>query len=156
MSHRQTIKFCFVSHCRTGGNQGILHRLLKKVPLYACFSGEKRGVDRHQVYVWVYSATHPAETDICLASRCDTPRRNGYVFGFIVRHTPAFGHPSPRGVPHSGGVCRTIKHRQSRVCRTIKHRQSRVCRIVRYPYSQAVSHCQISHPLNPVNPWLIV
>ena len=38
----------------------------------ACFSGEKRGVDRHQVYVWVYSATHPAETDICLASRCDT------------------------------------------------------------------------------------
>ncbi len=33
---------------------------------------------------------------ICLASRCDTPRRNGYVFGFIVRHTPAFGHPSPR------------------------------------------------------------
>ncbi len=40
----------------------------------ARFSGEKRGVDRHQVYVWVHSATHPAETDLCLGSRCDTPR----------------------------------------------------------------------------------
>ena len=35
----KTIELCLVSHCRTGGSQGIPHRLLKKVPLYACFLG---------------------------------------------------------------------------------------------------------------------
>ena len=39
VSHRQTIKFCLVSYRRTGKNQGIPHRLLKNVPLYACFLG---------------------------------------------------------------------------------------------------------------------
>ncbi|MCR4932409.1 MAG: hypothetical protein K5918_08270 [Bacteroidales bacterium] len=64
--------------------------------------------------------------------------------GLTVRHTPAFGHPSPRGdglthyidnqqlstvrrraipsrrgVPRSGGVCRTIKPISIWVCRTI-------------------------------------
>ena len=35
----KTIKLCFVSHRRTGGSQGVPHRLLKNVPLYACFLG---------------------------------------------------------------------------------------------------------------------
>ena len=73
----------------------------------------------------------------------------------MVRHTPAFGHPSPRGdglthhidnqqlsmvrcraipsrrgVPRSGGVCRTIKPISFWVCRTIKPISFWVCRTI--------------------------
>ena len=39
VSHRQSIELYFVSRRQTGKNQGIPHRLLKKVPLYACILG---------------------------------------------------------------------------------------------------------------------
>ena len=48
------------------------------------------------------SASIVLSVGMCLTSRCDTTRRNRFMFGFIVRHTPHFVRPSPRGdgLPH--------------------------------------------------------
>ena len=75
--------------------------------------------------------------------------------GLMVRHTPAFGHPSPRGdglthhignqqlsmvrcratpsrrgVPRSGGVCRTISPSTPQTCRTISPSTPQTCRTI--------------------------
>ncbi len=85
-----------------------------------------------------------------------------YVFGFIVRHTPAYGHPSPRGdvLTHytdcqsiinvlSGDRCRAVPSRRGVAeGRGVSHHQK--------PTIRGVSHCQIGYPSNPVNPWSLI
>ncbi len=118
---------------------------------------------------------------ICLASRCDTPRTS-FLFTaslseWLVRHTPAFGHPSPRGDGLSHhfdyqwsaaapsplgegctkcGVCRTVNPNIYPSRRGVSHCQTPLIWGVSHHQTSSildVSHCQISYPLDPVNPW---
>ena len=110
------------------------------------------GVDRHQVYVWVHSATHPT-LRFCSPLRyrngwCDTPRPTATPLreGMGCRITLIINKSLPRHpLSERGGEGRGVSHCQTPLIWGVSHHQTSSI--------QSVSHCQISYPLNPVNPW---